>query len=64
MAVDVPLDFKMFQASIAKKNGKPKVDMPSLDYGQNLRETGVANISLKIIIPEGKPTGSMATTNH
>jgi hypothetical protein len=49
LGIQLPTEFEHYVPRIAKKNGKPKLDWPALDYHQKISQTGVELVSLEII---------------
>lgn len=46
--IELPLDINLYCPRLPKKTGRPKLDMPSLDYKQKLFTTKVTAVSLQI----------------
>lgn len=46
--IKLPLDINLYYPRLPKKTGRPKLDMPSLDYKQKLFVTKVIAVSLQI----------------
>jgi hypothetical protein len=46
--LELDLDIKNYAPRLPKKNGKPKLDMPSLDLAQKISDVKVQALSIQI----------------
>jgi hypothetical protein len=46
--IELPLTIDLYAPRLPKKNGRPKLDLPSLDYKQKMFDTKVAVVSIQI----------------
>jgi hypothetical protein len=46
--IELPLNTDLYAPRLPKKNGRPKLDLPSLDYKQKMFDTKVTVVSIQI----------------